>query len=243
MPFTLSCPSCGAKLKATEAFVGKTVKCPRCSKPVLVQEPKPAAVATMPRMELPPSEVEAPVERPGFEDDDVPEPTRAVVQHTEEEIVDELPEVDDEDEVEEAEFDEATPADDDDYDRPRRKKRRASCVTQEDKQTAMFIYLLGIFTGFIGPLILWMMKRDQSKFIDHHGKEMINFSITVAIVAFAVGLVGGPLVVITFGLGALIVVPLMMALHIYALVMLIINAMKANKGEWCEFPITMRLIK
>ena len=31
MPFTLSCPGCDAKLKATEALVGKTIKCPRCS--------------------------------------------------------------------------------------------------------------------------------------------------------------------------------------------------------------------
>jgi len=234
MPFTLACPSCDAKLKATEAFIGKTVKCPRCSKPVPVREPKPAAVATMPRMELPPAEPEVLNGRPVLDDDD----QRAVVKRSE--FVDELPEVDDE--VEEAEFDDAVQADDDeDYDRPRSKRPRG--VTQEDKQTAMFIYLLGIFTGFIGPLILWMMKKDQSRFIDHHGKEALNFSITVAITAFAVGLVGAPIVILTFGLGGLIIGPLMMALHIYALVMLIMNAMKANKGEWCEFPITIRMIR
>ena len=87
------------------------------------------------------------------------------------------------------------------------------------------------------------MKRDESNFIDYHGKQMINFSITLAIAALCLFVVGGPVVVLTFGLGVLIVGPLFMALNIYALVMIIMGAVKANKGEYYEFPISIRLIK
>src|SRR5438270_171319 len=120
MPFTIACPSCDAKLKSTEALVGKTVKCPRCSKPVLVQAPKPTAVAAAPRLELPRSTaLEDEAADAEFVDDE-PAPPRS----GREEIIDELPEVDDgDDEVVEAELDRP---DDDDYDRdrPRRKPAR-----------------------------------------------------------------------------------------------------------------------
>ena len=239
MPFTLACPSCEAKLKATEALVGKTIKCPRCFKPVLVREPSPTAVATMPRLELPPARPEDLEERPASEE----EPPEAA------EELDELPEAADDD-IEEAEFDEAIAADDDRPRRARPRKRRSDAPTADDRQMAMFIYLSGLLLGFVvgpvsfaAPLVIWLMKRDQSKFIDHHGKEVLNFTITLAIVGLAIGFVGAPLAILTFGLGLLIVIPLAMALGIYHLVMTIIGAVKANNGEWYEFPISIRLIK
>lgn len=244
MPFTIACPGCDSKLKATEALVGKTIKCPRCGKPVLIQGPKPAAAAATPRLELPPSatSLEEPEMRNDFvEEDDDPHPARALAQR--EAVIDELPEVDDEEDLEEAELDEAMAADDDDSDRRRTKRRRPAGLTQDEKTMAMFIYLLGIFTGFIGPLILWMMKREESKFIDFHGKQMVNFTITLAIVHLCLMVVGVPFIIITFFLGAFIVVPLGMAIGVYSLVMVIMGAMKANKGEWYEFPLSLRLIK
>ena len=186
MPFTLSCPGCEAKLKATEALVGKTIKCPRCTKPALIRGPAPTSVAAMPRLELPPARVApAPAEHTDYEDVEPAEPA---------EELDELPEADDEDDIEEAELDERVKADDDDYadvaGRIRKnKKSRPGVPTKDEKTTAMFIYLsallLGFFIGplaFAGPLILWLVKRDESKFIDHHGKEMVNFTITMAVV-------------------------------------------------------------
>ena len=235
MPFTITCPNCDAKLKATEALVGKTIKCPRCSRPVLVDQPAPATMT--PRLEIPPAEEE----RPEVEDVDAEGPTRAGRRAGE---VDELPEVVEEgEEIEDAEIDEAMPAGDDDYDRPRRRPRRPGGVTPEDRQTAMFVYLLGIFTGFVGPLILWMMKRDESKFVNHHGKEVINFCITLIIPLVALFMVGVPLIILTYCLGAIIVVPLFLAVNVNALVMMIIGAMKANEGKWWEFPISIRMIK
>ena len=241
MPFTIACPNCDAKLKATETLVGKTIKCPRCSKPVMITQP--SAVSTTPRLEIPPAE-EEPEERPELEEEDPEGASRARRRAGE---VDQLPEVDEEveegEEVEEAEIDEVMPADDDEYGRPRPRPRRPGGVTKEDCQTAMFIYLLGIFTGFIGPLIVWMMKRDESKFVNHHGKEVINFCITLIIPVLALVMVGCPLVFITWGLAGFIVGPLFLAVNVYALVMMILGATKANQGLWWEFPISIRMIK
>jgi len=249
MPFTLSCPGCEAKLKATEALVGKTIKCPRCTKPVLIRQPAPTAVATMPRLELPPARIApAPAEHTDYEEDvETAEPA---------DELDDLPEADDDEDVEEAELDEAVVADDDDYAdvssriRKNKKKRRPGAPTKDEKMMAMFIYLsallLGFFVGplaFVGPLVLWLTKRDESKFIDHHGKEVLNFMITMAIVGLGFGVVAVPVIFFTFGIGMLIVMPLAMALGIYQLVMTILGAVKANNGEYYEFPISIRLIK
>ena len=172
------------------------------------------------------------------------------------EELDEVPEADDD--VEEAEPDEAVAADnDEDDDRPRRRikkksKKRRLGVTPEARQMAMFIYLSGLLAGFlssgalafVGPLVLWLMKRKESEFIDHHGKEALNFIITMAIAGIVLMFFIVPVfVVLTLGIGALLVLPLMLALGIYSLVMPIIAAVKANNGEWYMFPFCLRLIK
>ncbi|WP_234420417.1 MULTISPECIES: DUF4870 domain-containing protein [Staphylococcus] len=43
---------------------------------------------------------------------------------------------------------------------------------------AMLIWILNIFTGFIGPLIIWIMKKDESEYINRQGKNYLNFAIS-----------------------------------------------------------------
>lgn len=100
---------------------------------------------------------------------------------------------------------------------------------QDARSMAMLIYLLAILTFFIGPLIIWLMKKDQSRFIDHHGKEVINFEIVVTIATVVLG----PL---TCGIGSGVV-------WVLALIFLIIGAMAANRGEWYRIPLNLRIIK
>jgi len=54
-------------------------------------------------------------------------------------------------------------------------------IKQEDKTMAMLCHLLGILTAFLGPLIIWLVKKDQSPFVDDQGKEALNFQITLVI--------------------------------------------------------------
>ena len=50
--------------------------------------------------------------------------------------------------------------------------------TKEECNKAMLIYILSIFTGWVGPLIIWLIKKDSSAFINDQGKEVLNFQIT-----------------------------------------------------------------
>src|SRR5699024_5337694 len=56
--------------------------------------------------------------------------------------------------------------------------------TDDERMMAMLIYLVSLFTTIIGPLIIWLIKREESDFVDYHGKEYMNFFISFAIYSF-----------------------------------------------------------
>ena len=126
-----------------------------------------------------------------------------------------------------------------------------SGISAEERQWAMFAHLSalagGILTSgwagsigcFIGPLVIWMMKKDTMPFVGDQAKEALNFNITVAIIFFALFV----LTLVTLGIGALLTVPLMILVGIAWLVFTIIAAMKANNGERYRYPLTLRLVK
>ncbi len=121
----------------------------------------------------------------------------------------------------------------------------------EQRQWAMFAHLsallgailTGAFGGgwgcFIGPLVIWLMKKDSMPFVDDQAKEALNFNITVAI-AFVALLA---LSVLTLGIGLVLTVPLAIILWIFWLVFTIIAAIKANDGVRYRYPFALRLIK
>jgi len=105
----------------------------------------------------------------------------------------------------------------------------------DQRTMALVAHLLGIFTWFIGPLIIWMINKDDSSkgFVIDQAKEALNFQITITI-AMLICIV--LMIVIIGGLLA----PLVGLLN---LVFCIIAAVKANNGEYYRYPFTLRLIK
>ena len=95
---------------------------------------------------------------------------------------------------------------------------------------AFFICPLG---NVIGPLVVWLIKRDQSAFVADQGKEALNFNISVLIAALACGV----LVLILIG------ILLGVALFIFWLAMTIVAAIKASEGVRYRYPFTLRLLK
>ena len=94
--------------------------------------------------------------------------------------------------------------------------------------------LLGNGIGFIlGPLIVWLIKKEEHPFIDEQGKEAVNFQITMFI-AFAVSAV---LIFVLIG------IPLLVILGILDIVFPIIAAIKTSNGEHYRYPFALRLIK
>ena len=120
-------------------------------------------------------------------------------------------------------------------------------ISAEQRQWAMFAHLsalLGLFTGgvgcVIGPLVIWLIKKETMPFVDDQGKEALNFNITVAASALILTVVGTILLVILVGFLFYFAVFL---LGIYWLVMTVIAAIKANEGVSYRYPFTVRLIK
>ena len=105
-------------------------------------------------------------------------------------------------------------------------------IKSEDKTMAMLCHLLGILTAFLGPLIIWLIKKDQSAFVDDQGKEALNFQITL-VIAHAVA---GAAICIHWGI-------LNLVIWVAAVVFGIMASMAANRGEKYRYPVALRLIK
>lgn len=112
-------------------------------------------------------------------------------------------------------------------------------VTPDDRTMGMLVHLLSILTGIVGVLIIWLVKKDQSRFVDHHGKDALNFQLTLILVSFGMVACG----FLTLGLGLIVAIPLLWVIGIGALVVEIMACMAANRGEWYCYPMTIRLIK
>jgi len=124
-------------------------------------------------------------------------------------------------------------------------------VPPEERQWAMFAHLSALLGGlltsgwagsigfFIGPLVIWMMKKDTMPFVGDQAKEALNFAITVSIACLALLV----LTLLTLGIGALLTVPLFAVIGITALVFVIIAAIKASEGVAYRYPFALRLVK
>ena len=122
--------------------------------------------------------------------------------------------------------------------------------SKEERQWAMFAHLSALVGGlltsaiggwgfFIGPLVIWLLKKDTMPFVDDQAKEALNFNITLAIAFAALWLLS----VLTLGIGLLLTVPLYLIIALAWLVLTIIAAIKANDGVAYRYPFALRLIR
>ncbi|HCU90174.1 MAG TPA: DUF4870 domain-containing protein [Gammaproteobacteria bacterium] len=98
---------------------------------------------------------------------------------------------------------------------------------------ASFAGFLIPFGNILGPLVVWLVKKEKCHRVADQGKEVLNFQITVTFMA----LVASLLTIIFLG------VLLLVALVIYWVVFTIIGTIRANGGEFYRYPFTLRLIK
>jgi hypothetical protein len=116
----------------------------------------------------------------------------------------------------------------------------AAPVSKDEQNWAMGCHLAALagflvpFGNIIGPLVIWLIKRAEMPMVDRHGKEALNFQITVMIAI----MVSIPLCLILIGF------VLMAVVGIGALVLTIMAAVKVSNGDYdYKYPFTLRLIK
>lgn len=113
-----------------------------------------------------------------------------------------------------------------------------SMPSAEERNWALFAHLSAFagclipFGSILGPLIIWLVKKDQMPFVNDQGREALNFQITMAIAM----VVSAVLILILIGL------VLIWAVLVLDVVFIIIAAVKASNGEPYRYPISLRLI-
>lgn len=111
--------------------------------------------------------------------------------------------------------------------------------SQDERTQAMLCHLTGLLGGLIppvniiAPLVIWLLKKDQSQFVNDQGKEALNFQISTT-VYFVIALV---LMIVLIGILALPVVGL------FWLIFGIIATIKSNEGVYYRYPFIFRLVK
>ncbi|HET8616337.1 MAG TPA: DUF4870 domain-containing protein [Actinomycetales bacterium] len=102
----------------------------------------------------------------------------------------------------------------------------------DQRMWATLGHLSGLLFGFLGPLVIYLVMKDKGHFIRNQALEALNFQITVAIAA----IVSAILIVVVIGLFLLPVI------GVAALVLMIMAAIAANRGEEYRYPLTLRLV-
>ncbi len=102
--------------------------------------------------------------------------------------------------------------------------------------TGVFTYGLGCL---LGPLLMWAAYKDTLPFVGAHAKEALNFNLTFLLACAA--LLG--VLMVTLGLGVLLVGPLAAIVVLAWLVLTVVAAAKAGQAEDYRYPFALRLIK
>lgn len=147
-------------------------------------------------------------------------------------------------------------------------------LENHQKNIATFIHLstfsrfLIPFGNFIGPIVLWIANKEKSEFVDEHGKQAINFQISILLYAIIIGTISipffifnifsgfdfidfngfhnfhinigkpSPLLYIGGALGALAIVG-----FIIELILIVIASLKARDGVYYKYPFTINFLK
>lgn len=99
---------------------------------------------------------------------------------------------------------------------------------------ASFVGFVGIpFGNIIGPLVVWLVKRDESPFIDYHGKQSLNFQISLTIYL----IISAVLILVLVGL------LLIIGLFFLGVITVIVGAVRAANGEEFSYPLTIRFLR
>ena len=106
----------------------------------------------------------------------------------------------------------------------------APVPTSDERTMALLSHLLTLFFWIFPPLIIYLVKKDESAYVSQHAKESLNFQITMTLI--------GILLFIT-----IIGILLLWALALLILVLVIVATIKASENKVYRYPMTIRFIK
>ena len=105
-------------------------------------------------------------------------------------------------------------------------------VSSESRGWAAAAHLGTFLVGFIAPLVIWLIKRDEDPFVEFHARESLNFQLSLMIY----------MLVSLLAVLILIGIVMIAAVGIFAFVVIIIAGVKAAGGEFYRYPLSIRFI-
>lgn len=104
------------------------------------------------------------------------------------------------------------------------------------------VALVTALPSLVGPLVVWLLKRDVDAFVEDHAREALNFNLSVLVYVVVGVVVGVVSVVATVGLVVLVLVPVAFAAFVGWLVALLTAAGHAANGQPYRYPLTIRFV-
>ncbi len=122
-------------------------------------------------------------------------------------------------------------------------------ATEDQRTYALLTHLCGLLglidmlvLGLVAAIVMWRIKAKESAFIDDHGREAVNFQLSLLVYmvagSIAISIVG----VITIGIGFLLFIPGVLLLVVLRLVGSIRGAYFAGKGHYYRYPMCIRFL-
>ena len=96
--------------------------------------------------------------------------------------------------------------------------------------------------AFLGPLIVFLIKGNDSAYVRAQSAESLNFQMSMLIYGVVGGIVGVLVSILTLGLGLIVFIPLILVFGVLWLVFTIIGSVKSVNGEMYRYPLTIRMV-
>ena len=122
-------------------------------------------------------------------------------------------------------------------------------ISQNDKNYSSITHLSGFagwffpFGNILAPLVLWSVKKNESSFIDEHGKAAINFQLSIMLYVFLLAILCIPIAIFTLGIGIIAIIIGIIPAILLKIALIILASIKANNGEDYTYPFTINFIK
>jgi uncharacterized Tic20 family protein len=97
---------------------------------------------------------------------------------------------------------------------------------------------LPYFAHLLAPLTVWLLKRNDHPLIDTHGRESLNFQISMLIYSA----VGTALLFVSV-IGILLIAPFLLFLYVVNIIAVVLAAIRASEGRAVRYPLTLRLLQ
>lgn len=102
--------------------------------------------------------------------------------------------------------------------------------TSDEKTMALLSHVLTIVASFLAPLVIYLVKKDESAFVASHAKESLNFQITVILIVIVLCI-------------TIIGIFLIWIVAVAAFAFAIVATIRASEGKLYRYPFSLRLIK